>query len=131
MGTMDNGNTAKHPKCLNQAKWRPIKKKFKDQMKKTQPDGKKQMICDFFHSHHKPNPNTSIPCDPPLAVSNSDTNSDEIEQAFGDACCEIEWIPDNPGEEIERVPDDEAPAELPCNIDAIGPEADNMSDMTQ
>jgi len=47
------------------------------------------MICDFFHSHHKPNPNTSIPCDPPLAVSNSNMNSDEIEQAFGDACCEI------------------------------------------
>ncbi len=89
------------------------------------------MICDFFHSHRKPNPNTSIPCDPPLAVSDSDTNSDEIEQAFGDACCEIEWILDNPGEEIERVPNDKALAEPPCNIDAMGPEADDMSDMTQ
>ena len=80
---------------------------------------KKRMICNFFHSHHKPNPDTSIPCDPPLAVSDSDTNINEIE-----------WIPDNPGEEVERVPDDEAPTELPRNIDNIGPEADNMSETT-
>ncbi len=77
------------------------RKKSKIQSEKHKPMEKKKMICDFFHSHHKPNPNTSIPCDPPLAVSNSNTNSNEIKQAFGDACCEIKWILDNPGEEIE------------------------------
>src|SRR5258708_39622129 len=110
----------KKPNIIMQTKRGQTKKKSKIQSKKHKPMEKKKMICDFFHSHHKPNPNTSIPCDPPLAVSDSDMNSDEIKQAFGDACCEIECIPDN-----------EALAELPCNIDAIRPEADDMSDMTQ
>ena len=100
-GTMVNGTAAECTQCHHAAKWRAIKKEVQDSIRKTRADGKKWMICDFFHSHCKPNPNTSIPCDPPLAVSDSDMNSDEIKQAFGDACCEIEWIPDNPGEEIE------------------------------
>src|SRR5258707_3362628 len=100
-GTMVNGTAVEHTQHHHAAKWRAIKKEFQDSIRKTQANGKKQMICDFFHSHHKPNPNTSIPCDPSLAVSNSNTNSNEIKQAFGDACCEIKWILDNPGEEIE------------------------------
>ena len=130
-GTMVNGTAAEHTQHCHAAKWRAIEKEVQDSIRKTQANGKKQMICNFFHSHHKPDPNASIPCDPPLTVSNSDMNSDEIEQAFGDACCEIECILDNPGEEIGQIPNDKAPAELPHNADAIGSETDDMLDMTQ
>ena len=89
-GTMVNGTAAERTQRRHAAKRRTIEKEVQDSIRKTRTDGKKRMICDFFHSHHKPNPDTSIPCDPPLAVSDSDTNINEIK-----------WIPDNPGEEVK------------------------------
>ena len=83
---------------------------------------KKWMICNFFHSHHKPKPNTFIPCDPPLTVSDSNMNSDEIMKLNRYLVIPVVKLNESPMTKLHE------PA---CNVNTIRPEPDNMSDMTQ